>query len=39
MVPIIAIGQASGCAPAMAATKDAKALQKLLIGQRAELGL
>jgi len=46
MAPAMAIGHASGCAAAMAATRgvpprrlDVKALQKLLISQKAELRL
>ena len=44
MAPAMAIGHASGCAAAMAATTgvaprklEVKALQKLLLGQKAEL--
>jgi hypothetical protein len=46
MAPAMAIGHASGCAAALAATKgvpprklDVKALQKLLLSQNAELRL
>jgi hypothetical protein len=46
MAPAMAVGHASGCAAALAATTgvpprklDVKKLQKLLISQRAELRL